>query len=115
MLNKEGIIMTQDDMLRILKFIKEPLAELTAFCDGVTCEYVTAKGHGGFELLDWSDLDVFDFDVVDEVWDCMKEKELKEWVGRYNSGTFSPVSIILSDLAGKKSTILCPYKEVKSE
>lgn len=45
----------------------------------------------------------------------MKEKELKEWVGRYNSGTFSPVSIILSDLAGKKSTILCPYKEVKSE
>lgn len=36
--------MTQDNMLRILKSIKEPLAELTAFCDGVTCEYMTAKG-----------------------------------------------------------------------
>lgn len=47
-----------------------------------------------------SDLDVFDFDVVDDVWDCMKENELKEWVDWYKAGMFKPISIIPSDMTG---------------
>lgn len=91
-----GDIMTRDEMLKTLKSIKEPLVELTYFCDGVTCEYMNSKGCDGFELLDWSDLDIHDYNSSCETWDEMDDNALREWIGKLNSGQYKPIADLTS-------------------
>lgn len=82
--------MSREEMLEKLKAIAEPLVSLTGFCDGVTCEYLSSHGCGGFELLDWSDLDAYDYDSPDQMYDAMSDDELKECINRLASGDFKP-------------------------
>ena len=83
--------MNRNELLLKLKSIKGPLVALTAFADGITCEYITHKGYGFFELLDWSDLDSCDNELADEAWETIGDKELMDWVQRLESGEFSPI------------------------
>lgn len=82
--------MTREEMLNRLAAINPPLVSLTAFADGVTCEYMSSQGCGGFELLDMSDLDSYDYDSPDRSWDELSDDELEEWIGRLESGEFEP-------------------------
>ena len=83
--------MNRNEMLLKLKSIKDPLVALTAFADGITCEYITHKGYDCFELLDWSVLDSCDNDLADEAWESIDDKDLMDWVQRLESGEFSPI------------------------
>ena len=78
-------------MLRILQSIKKPLISLTAFYDGVTCEYVSPKGCGSFELLDWSDLGGYNYDAPDRAWKDLSDDELEEWIARLKDEDFSSI------------------------
>lgn len=92
-----GIIMTRTEMIKTLKSIKEPLVLLTYFCDGVTCEYMNSKGCDWFELLDWSDLDVHDYNSSCETWEEMDDNVLMKWVDKLNSGEYKPIAALTSD------------------
>lgn len=85
--------MNRKQMLRKLQAIKEPLVSLTVFCDGVTCEYMSSKGCGGFELLDWSDLDEHDYDAPDQAWEYMNNEELEKWINNLVDGSFNPLKV----------------------
>lgn len=83
--------MDRAELILRLKSINVPLVSLTAFADGVSCEYMTQKGCGSFELLGWSDLNSFDNDDADEEWKSMDEITLQEYVRRLESGGFNPI------------------------
>ena len=85
--------MNREEMLRILQSVKKPLISLTAFYDGVTCEYMSSKGCGGFEILDWGDLDNYDYDAPDQTWDDLCDNELEEWINRLESEEFTEIEI----------------------
>ena len=84
--------MSREELLEKLKNIPEPLVSLTAFSDGVICDYMSRYGCGGFELFDWSDLDSYNYDSPDRTWDQIGDEELEEWIGRFDSGDFHPLS-----------------------
>lgn len=83
--------MNRDEMLRILQSVKKPLVSLTSFYDGVTCEYMSSKGCGGFEILDWSDLDKYNYDAPDLRWEDLSDDELEEWINRLENEDFSSI------------------------
>jgi len=89
--------MNRDVMLRRFNTIENPLVSLTAFSDGVICDYVSRYGCGGFELFDWGDLDSYNYDSPDRTWDQIGDEELEEWIGRLDSGDFHPLSSISAD------------------
>lgn len=82
--------MSRDEMLEKLRALPGPLVSLTVFEDGVVCEYLSSCGRGGFELLDWSDLDAYDYDSPDQAYDEMNDDELEECISLLESGTFEP-------------------------
>lgn len=86
--------MSREELLEKLKNIPEPIVSLTAFSDGVICDYMSWQGCGGFELFDWSDLDSYNYDSPDRTWDQIADEELEEWIGRLDSGDFHPPSSI---------------------
>lgn len=83
--------MNRDENLEKLHAISEPLCLYTGYADGVTCEYITRKGCGFFELIEWSDLDNIDGESADQEWDEMSDDELADWVERLEAGEFSPI------------------------
>ena len=86
--------MSREELLEKLKNIPEPLVSLTAFSDGVICDYMSRYGCGGFELFDWSDLDSYNYDSPGRTWDQIGDEELEEWIGRLDSGDFHPLLLI---------------------
>ena len=94
--------MTREEMLNRLTAITGPLVSLTAFSDGVICDYMTHEGCGGFELLDWNDLNSYDYDSPDRTWGEISDDELEEWIRRLESGDFNPPVIPSSDSASTK-------------
>ena len=85
--------MSRDEMLKTVQSIKEPLVHLTAFGDGVVCDYITPKGCGGFELFDWGDLRSYDYDFPDETWEGLDDTVIQDWVTRLESGEFETIDI----------------------
>jgi len=86
--------MSREELLEKLKNIPEPLVSLTAFSDGVICDYMSWQGCGGFELFDWNDLDSYNYDSPDRTWDQIGDEELEEWIVRLDLGDFHPLSSI---------------------
>jgi hypothetical protein len=89
--------MKREEVLGKLKTISEPLVSLTAFSDGVICDYMSRQGCGGFELFDWNDLDSYNYDSPDRTWDQVDDEELEEWMDRFDSGDFHPLASISAD------------------
>lgn len=89
--------MNKAEMLNRLKGIAEPLVSLTAFSDGVICDYISSQGCGGFELCDWSDLDSYNYDSPNLTWEQIDEPELEEFIDRIEAGDFQPLSSISTD------------------
>lgn len=89
--------MTRNKMLRKLESIQEPLLSLTGFTDGLVCDYMTAQGCSSFELLDWDDLEIHDYDTPDLPWEDMADSEMEEWIERLESGAYTHLKDLLSD------------------
>ena len=83
--------MNREEMLKKLQTISEPLVALTAFSDGVICDYVSSNGCGEFELCDWSDLDEYCYDIPHQTWDEMSDDVLAELITRIEDEEFTPV------------------------
>ena len=97
--------MDRNEMLETLRAIKDPIVSLTAFSDGVMCEYMSSKGRGGFELFDTGDLDAYDYSTPDVVWEDMDNDGLEECINRLKSGEFEPLqSVQLGDGDDKRES-----------
>ena len=89
--------MNRNEMLKKLR-VTEPFLSLIRFSDGAFCNYISPKGCGGFELMDWSDLDSYNFDTPDYTWEQLSETKLKEWVDRFETENFCPLSSISTEI-----------------